>query len=213
MISFCCTAYSSRFVSDLRQIGGFPPGTPVSSTNKTDYNDTTEILLKVALNTINKQTNRVLELFYMTTLRSKFKTWPWLFVPFPLNILQTKDFYQTGRLTNSDILLNLNSKEAHLRLFKNKNWRLWCFPLKIPFQMFLIKPSAACHDIGICDASPIKQHPCLLNLLKLECMRPYLKYMLDDIIEPNISDLNAFFSFDLFMVYIPECKQQLRSMK
>jgi hypothetical protein len=51
MISFCCTAYSSRFVSDLRQIGGFPPGTPVSSTNKTDYNDTTEILLKVALNT------------------------------------------------------------------------------------------------------------------------------------------------------------------
>jgi hypothetical protein len=74
----------------------FPPGTPVSSTNKTDYNDTTEILLKVALNTINKQTNRVLELFYMTTLRSKFMTWPWLFVPFPLNILQTKDFYQTG---------------------------------------------------------------------------------------------------------------------
>jgi len=25
--------------------------------------------------------------------------------------------------------------------------------------------------------------------------------------------MNAFFSFDLFMVYIPECKQQLRTMK
>jgi len=24
--------------------------------------------------------------------------------------------------------------------------------------------------------------------------------------------MNAFFSFDLFMVYIPECKQQLRTM-
>jgi len=25
--------------------------------------------------------------------------------------------------------------------------------------------------------------------------------------------MNAFFSFDLFMVYITECKQQLRTMK
>ena len=33
------------------------PGPPVSSTNKTDYHDITEILLKVAVNTI-KQTNK-----------------------------------------------------------------------------------------------------------------------------------------------------------
>ena len=30
----------------------FSPGTPVSSTNKTDHHEITEILLKVALNTI-----------------------------------------------------------------------------------------------------------------------------------------------------------------
>jgi len=30
----------------------FSPGTPVSSTNKTDHHDITEILLKVELNTI-----------------------------------------------------------------------------------------------------------------------------------------------------------------
>jgi hypothetical protein len=35
----------------------FPPGTPVSSTNKTDRHDITEISLKVALNT-TKQTNK-----------------------------------------------------------------------------------------------------------------------------------------------------------
>ena len=35
----------------------FSPGTLVSSTNKTDRHDITEILLKVALNTIN-QTNQ-----------------------------------------------------------------------------------------------------------------------------------------------------------
>jgi hypothetical protein len=48
-----------NFVSDLRQVGGGTPGTPVSSTNKTDRHDITEILLKVALDTIeqNKQTN------------------------------------------------------------------------------------------------------------------------------------------------------------
>jgi hypothetical protein len=34
----------------LRQVGVFFPGTPVSSTNKTDRHDITEILLKVALN-------------------------------------------------------------------------------------------------------------------------------------------------------------------
>jgi hypothetical protein len=35
----------------------FSPGTPVSSINKTDRHDKTEILLKVTLNTIN-QTNQ-----------------------------------------------------------------------------------------------------------------------------------------------------------
>jgi hypothetical protein len=47
-----------KFVSDLRQVGGFSASPPVSSTNKTERHDITEILLKVALNTIsNKQTN------------------------------------------------------------------------------------------------------------------------------------------------------------
>jgi hypothetical protein len=42
--------YVIKFVSDLQQ--WFFPGTPVSSTNKADRHDITEILLKVALNTI-----------------------------------------------------------------------------------------------------------------------------------------------------------------
>jgi hypothetical protein len=43
---------------DLHQVGGFQ-SLPVSSTNKTDRHDITEILLKVALNTIktNKSNN------------------------------------------------------------------------------------------------------------------------------------------------------------
>ena len=44
--------YVINFVSDLHQVGWFSLGTSVSSTNKTDRHDITEILLKVALNII-----------------------------------------------------------------------------------------------------------------------------------------------------------------
>jgi hypothetical protein len=44
--------YVIKFISDLRQVGGFSMGTPVTTTNKTDLHDITEILMKVALNTI-----------------------------------------------------------------------------------------------------------------------------------------------------------------
>jgi len=49
--------YVIKFVSDLRQVGGFFPGPPVSFTNETDRHDKTAILLKLALNTI-KQINK-----------------------------------------------------------------------------------------------------------------------------------------------------------
>jgi hypothetical protein len=44
--------YVIKFVSDLRQVCEFSPGSPVSFTNKTVCHYITEILLKVALNTI-----------------------------------------------------------------------------------------------------------------------------------------------------------------
>jgi hypothetical protein len=44
--------YAIKFVSDLWQVCGFSPGTLVSSTNKTERHDITEILLKVTSNTI-----------------------------------------------------------------------------------------------------------------------------------------------------------------
>ena len=41
--------YVIKFVSVLQLVQWFSPGTAVSSTNKTDHHDITEILLKVAL--------------------------------------------------------------------------------------------------------------------------------------------------------------------
>ena len=50
--------YVVKFVGDLRQVGGFLRVlTTVSSTNKTNRHDITEILLKVALNTIKQTTH------------------------------------------------------------------------------------------------------------------------------------------------------------
>ena len=47
----------------------FSPGPPVSSTNKTDHHDITDILLKVALNTIKlnkKQKTKTIKLYDMS---------------------------------------------------------------------------------------------------------------------------------------------------
>jgi hypothetical protein len=46
---------------------------PVSSTNKTDHHDITEILLKVALNTINQtiKDNSYLALFFTELVKTK----------------------------------------------------------------------------------------------------------------------------------------------
>jgi len=46
--------YVITFVSDLRQVDLCSPGTLVSSTNKTDIHDITEILLKMALSTLSQ---------------------------------------------------------------------------------------------------------------------------------------------------------------
>jgi hypothetical protein len=44
--------YVIKFISDLRQVGGFPRELRFSSTNTIDRHDIAEILLKVALNTL-----------------------------------------------------------------------------------------------------------------------------------------------------------------
>ena len=69
--------YVINFVGDLRQVGSFLR-VSVFFTNKTDYHDITDILMKVALNTI-KQTSILREIViqpefnYITTMRSIVK--------------------------------------------------------------------------------------------------------------------------------------------
>jgi len=59
--------YVIKFVSDLWQ-WWFSLGPPVSSTNKTDLHDITEILLKVASNTIKQRISLALWLYLRSVL-------------------------------------------------------------------------------------------------------------------------------------------------
>ena len=70
--------YAIKFVSDLWQTGWwFSPGTPVSSIIKTGRHDITEILLKVAVNTINQTISH----------QSVLRTFHWFFCYY-MTILQ-----------------------------------------------------------------------------------------------------------------------------
>jgi hypothetical protein len=54
-----CTALCDKICQGFATGRWFSPGPPVSSTNKTDCHDITEILLKVALNTIKQINNHI----------------------------------------------------------------------------------------------------------------------------------------------------------
>ena len=60
--------YVIKFVSVLRQVGGFLRVLWFFSTNETDRHDTTDILLKVALNTITPSTPSNLEIKKSTNI-------------------------------------------------------------------------------------------------------------------------------------------------
>jgi len=60
----------------------FSPGTPVSSTNKTDRHDITEIVLKVALNTTKQTIHRIQYTIYIKLYLHKF--WSFFILKFVL---------------------------------------------------------------------------------------------------------------------------------
>lgn len=99
---------------------------------------------------------------------------------------------QPVKLNNSDILANLDSKMAHLTFDQREKLKNLVFSFKNICPDVPNKATAACHDVDIGDAAPIKQHPYQLNPLKREVMRNEIQYMLDnDIIEPSNSDWSS----------------------
>jgi hypothetical protein len=121
-----------KFVSDLRQVDGFLRGPPVSSTNETDRHDITEILLKVALNTI-KQTNKytyIMIYFYMkancctcisqwTYSNDSFVIWP---IPLVLSHFVNSQIRDDKVKKNAFHLVNLSNSciSKHTKLLSRR---------------------------------------------------------------------------------------------
>ena len=73
-----CTTLCDKVCQWLVTGRWFSPGTPVSSTNKIDHHDIADILLKVALNSINKPANNWLQtVFDMCAFLVGFKNYEW----------------------------------------------------------------------------------------------------------------------------------------
>ena len=89
-----CTTLCDKVCQWLATGRWFSLGPLVSSTNKTDCHDITEILLKVVLNTIkqtNKQTNKLTLLYKISCILSKYWWWKRRFqwLPWIPNFFQT----------------------------------------------------------------------------------------------------------------------------
>ena len=103
-----------------------------------------------------------------------------------------KDFIQSVRLTNSEILTNPEVKLRHLTAHQKEEVLQLMKEYTLIFPDVPKKTNAALHDVIVGDASPIKQHPYRLNPLKLQYMRKEIQYMLEnDIIEPSNSDWSS----------------------
>ena len=86
----------------------FSPDTPVSSTNKTDRHDITEILLKVALNTINPSPQ--LQYREATILQSKENAIHILMCQ--LKYIENKTFVLNTYKNNGTIIIGLITKNC-----------------------------------------------------------------------------------------------------
>ena len=90
LIRAWCTTLCGKVCQWIVTGRWFPPGPLVSSTNKTDHHNITEILLKVALNTIH-QSNQTIYAIYALQFVTKFFFTFFLFIGNPLEEKCTTD--------------------------------------------------------------------------------------------------------------------------
>ncbi|CAB4005229.1 Retrovirus-related Pol poly from transposon, partial [Paramuricea clavata] len=112
-------------------------------------------------------------------------------LPVPGNPLQAS-LSETTKLSNSDVLRNMDSKLSHLQPSQRQdvldlvNEYAQLFP-DIPSRTDMIS-----HDVDIGDASPIKQHPYRLNPSKAKYLDQEIQYLLEnDFIEHSQSSWSS----------------------
>ena len=96
------------------------------------------------------------------------------------------------KLTNSEILNNLDEKLSHLEPQQRLEVKEIFASFSSVFPDVPSRTSVLHHDVDIGNHIPVKQHPYRVNPRKLEILRSEVNYMLDnDIIEPSQSDWSS----------------------
>ena len=90
------------------------------------------------------------------------------------------------RLTNSEILSDLDTKLSHVPPDKRVSLVELLLKYKSVFPNVPNKTNVLMHDVDVGNAGPVKQHPYRVNPIKLEKLRQEVQYMLDN----NIIELS-----------------------
>ncbi|CAB4009566.1 Hypothetical predicted protein, partial [Paramuricea clavata] len=105
---------------------------------------------------------------------------------------ELSSFSETTKLSNSDVLRNMDSKLSHLQPSQRQdvldlvNEYAQLFP-DVPSRTDMIS-----HDVDFGDASPIKQHPYRLNPTKAKYLDQEIQYLLEnDFIEHSQSNWSS----------------------
>ena len=131
----------------------FSLDTPVSSTNKTDHHHITEILLKVALNTINQPWTHWEELHSVVIFQSldqyegvkhhKLKPYSWTNYIVACWILSGEDKYRLNKILfklNTRLTLICRVGRVGLGVRKKSRWKLRrTIQIKILVELYLLK--------------------------------------------------------------------------
>ena len=97
----------------------------------------------------------------------------------------------TAKLTNSEILRNIDSKLAHLTQSQQQDLKELFSENKQLFSDVPSRTDTIIHDVDVGDAQPIKQHPYRLNPQE-EYLKNEVQYLLDnDFIEPSQSNWSS----------------------
>jgi len=93
------------------------------------------------------------------------------------------------RLTNSDILSNLDEKLDHLPIREKEELTKLLKEFAVLFTDTPRRTTAIMHDVEVNNANPCRQHPYRMNPSKLKHLLEEIEYMLhNDIIEPSSSE-------------------------
>ena len=98
----------------------------------------------------------------------------------------------TTRLTNTDVLRNLDSKLSHLSESQHQDLEKLLLEFEHLFPDVPTRTDQIYHDIDVGNADPVNQHPYRLNPSKQKYLKEEIKYLLENnFIEPSNSSWSS----------------------